>query len=449
MEPSSTGVFYRDLTRQLPEIVAGEGVFLIDASGRRYLDAVGGAGVAAIGHGVKEITDAVAAQGGSAPYTYGATFTNPWLESLARKLLSVAPSNMEAVYLVSGGSEANETAVKMARQYFVHRGKSQKYKILSRWQSFHGVTLAMLALSGRPSWRRSYEPYLHSSPQIVPPYCYRCPFGSTQELCSALCVDDVERAILREGPKSVAAVIVEPICGTSITGAVPGPDYHRKLREICDRHDVLFIADEVLSGYGRTGKPFAVDHWDVKPDIITCGKAVGSGYAPLAAAIASDRILDAFRSSNGLFTHGFTYSGHPLSCLIGCQVFEYVQKHDLFSRAASSGEYLFEKLTKLADRHPIIGDVRGKGLLAGLEFVKSRKTKEPFPQSDNLTQRIVAAALERGLLIIGGIPGVNYGRGGDHIQLTPPYSISREEIDQVVDTLDDLFTAFRRDFVTQ
>jgi adenosylmethionine-8-amino-7-oxononanoate aminotransferase len=432
-----SAVFFRNFKANLPEVSHGEGVYLFDKSGKRYLDAVGGAAVVAIGHGVKEITDAVAQHGSEIPYAYATTFTHPWQEELARSLVSIAPKNMSAVYFVSGGSEANETAMKMARQYFLQRGITSKYKILSRQQSFHGVTIGTLSVSGRASWRAPFAPYLLSSPTVVPPYCYRCPFGLTYPGCKVACADDLERAILQEGPENVAAFLAEPISGTSMTGVTPVAEYYTRVREICDRYDVLFIADEVLTGFARTGAPFAIQHWNVEPDLITCGKALGSGYAPLAAVIAGQKVVDAYRSGTGEFTHGFTYNGHPLSCFIGLQVFRYMTEHGLFQRTAQIGTYLHEQLEELASRHPIIGNVRGRGLLAGIEFVADRDSRTPLPASAEVTHHVVRGAFNRGVILIPGTPGVNYGRGGDHIQITPPYVITAEQIDEIIDVLDE------------
>jgi adenosylmethionine-8-amino-7-oxononanoate aminotransferase len=441
----ASAVFFRNFNVALPEVSYGDGVYLFDKSGKRYLDAVGGAAVVAIGHGVREITDAIARHGREIPYTYATTFTHCWQEELARSLISIGPKNMAAVYFVSGGSEANETAIKMARQYFLQRGIASKYKVLSRRQSFHGVTLGTLTVSGRAIWRAPFAPYLPSSPAVVPPYCYRCPFGLTYPSCKVACADDLERAILQEGPENVAAFLAEPISGTSMTGVTPVEEYYTRIREICDRYDVLFIADEVLSGFARTGAPFAIQHWNVEPDLITCGKALGSGYAPLAAVIVGQKVVDAYRLGTGEFTHGFTYNGHPLSCFIGLQVFRYMTEHGLFQRPAQIGAYLHEQLKKLAVRHSIIGNVRGRGLLAGIEFVADLATRTPLPATAEITHRIVHGALERGVLLIPGTPGINYGQGGDHIQITPPYTITAEQIDEIVDVLDETIGHVKRD----
>lgn len=433
-----SAVFYRHVRSPLETIVRGEGVYLYDRGGRRYLDAVGGTSVVSIGHGVKEIYEAVGRQAEQIVYAYSGSFTTRWQEELAQAILSVAPSAMRKVYFTSSGSEANETAVKMARQYHLHRGKTSKHKIIARWQGFHGTTLGTLSLSGRPSWREPFDPYLMAVPHISPPYCYRCPFGKTYPDCGVACADELERFILHEGAETVAAFIAEPVIGTSVTGVVPVPEYYRKIRDICDRYDVLFIADEVLCGYGRTGHAFAIDAWGVAPDIITMGKAISSGYAPLSATLASDRVVDAFlRSSSGEFTHGSTHSGNALCCFVGLQVFNYMQKHNLFARPAQVGAYLHERLAGLASKHDIIGETRGRGLLAGVEFVADRKTREPLPVGARVTERVVAGARQRGVMIIPGIKNANYGKGGDHIQITPPYVISQAEVDIIVDALDE------------
>lgn len=431
-----SAVFHRDLRATYDSIVSASGMYLRDAAGREILDAVGGAGTVVLGHGVTEITDAVARHGNELSFVYGATFTNPWQERLAAELVAMNPRLAARVYFVSGGSEGNETAVKMARQYHVQRGRPQKHKVIARWQSFHGSTLATLSLSGRPAWREPFLPQLSPVPHIVPPYCYRCPLGRAYPDCEAACADDLERAIVMEGPDSVAAFIAEPVIGTTVTAVVPVPGYYRRIREICDRHDVLFIADEVLTGYGRTGRWLAIEHWDVAPDIVVMGKGISSGYVPLGAVLASQRVVDAFEAGSGQFAHGFTYSGNPFCTFVGLQVLRHAVDQGLFDEVGPKGEYLAGVLAELAARHEIIGDVRGLGLLAGLEFVADRATRQPFPERADITRRVARLALERGVLVIPGVPGANYGQGGDHIQLSPPYVITRAQIDRIGEVLD-------------
>jgi adenosylmethionine-8-amino-7-oxononanoate aminotransferase len=432
----TSAVFYRDLRAVYQSIVSADGMYLRTEDGQRILDAVGGAGAVVIGHGVREITDAVARHGSELSFVYGATFTNPWQEQLAEALVGMNPEVAARVYFTSGGSEGNETALKMARQYHLQSGRPGRHKVIARWQSFHGSTLATLSLSGRPAWREPFLPQLTAVPHIVPPYCYRCPLGHSYPGCGVACADDLERMILMEGPDSIAAFIAEPVIGSTVTGVVPVPEYYRRIREICDRYDVLFIADEVLTGYGRTGRWLAIEHWGVQPDIVVMGKGISSGYVPLGAVLASQRVVDAFTAGSGVFSHGFTYSGNPFCTFVGLQVLRYALGYQLFDGVAAKGEYLRAALDQLAGRHRIIGDVRGLGLFAGVEFVADRASREPFPEEAELTHRVVRGARQRGVLILPGVAGANHGRGGDHIHLSPPYIVSRAQIDQVAEVLD-------------
>jgi len=435
VQAGCSNVIHRDLTRTYKTIVRAAGCELWDDQGTRYLDAAGGAAVVTIGHGVAEITRALAEHAAQTSYVYGEAFSNPWQESLATTVLDLLGLS-GGVYFVSGGSEANETAIKLARQYHVERGRGEKYKVLSRWLSYHGVTLATLAVSGRTSWRTIYSPYLMQVGRVVPPYCYRCPLKLSYPACAVACADDLERAILLEGPETVSAFIAEPIIGTTVTGVTPVPEYYAKIRQICDKYDVLFIADEVLTGFGRTGRPFGLQHWDVRADLYTMGKGIGSGYVALGAVAAADHVLDAIRNGTGAFVHGFTYSGMPSACFIGTQVAEYLRRHDLVNRARELGDYLHQQLHGLAQRHESIGDVRGMGLLAGVEFVGDPDSRAPFPASQRVAQRIASEMEERGVLVRPGVPGSNYGDGGDHLQISPPYVISHAQVDQIVETLD-------------
>ena len=431
-----SSVFHRDLRKAQESVVSAAGMDLRTATGRQILDAVGGAGTVVLGHGVREITDAVARHGSELSFVYGATFTNPWQEQFAEELVVKSRQAGGRVYFVSGGSEGNETAVKMAREYHLQCGRPGRHKVIARWQSFHGSTLATLSLSGRPAWREPFLPQLSPVPHIVPPYCYRCPLGRTYPDCGVACADDLERMIIMEGPDSIAAFIAEPVIGTTVTGVVPVPEYYRRIREICDEYDVLFIADEVLTGYGRTGRWLAIEHWGVQPDIVVMGKGISSGYVPLGAVIAAERVVDAFAAGSGRFSHGFTYSGNPFCTFVGLQVLRYALDHQLFDDVAAKGEYLRAALGQLAGRHEIVGDVRGQGLLAGIEFVADRASRQPFPEKAGITRRVTQGALQRDVLILPGVPGANYGRGGDHVQLSPPYVITRAQIDLVVDVLD-------------
>jgi len=432
----SSAVFHRDLHAEYESVVSASGMYLQTEAGQQILDAVGGAGAVVLGHGVQEITDSIARHGKELSFVYGATFTNPWQEQLAEALVAMNPEIAARVYFVSGGSEGNETAIKMARQYHLQSGHPGKHKVIARWQSFHGSTLATLSLSGRPAWREPFLPQLMAVPHIVPPYCYRCPLGRTYPACDVACADDLERMIIMEGPDSIAAFIAEPVIGTTVTAVLPVPDYYRRIREICDKYDVLFIADEVMVGYGRTGRWLAIEHWGVKPDIVVMGKGISSGYVPLGAVLAAQRVVDAFEAGSGKFSHGFTYSGNPCCTFVGLQVLRYALDHQLFEEVGAKGQHLRAALDQVAERHEIVGEVRGLGLFAGLEFVSDRASRQPFPEKADITRRVTRGALQRGVLILPGVPGANHGRGGDHIQLSPPYVITRAEIDLVAEVLD-------------
>lgn len=430
-------VLYRNLRQDYETVLRGEGVWLYTGN-KRYLDATAGAGVVAIGYGRTEIAEALAKAGDTVPFVYAGAFTHPWQEQLAQKLVDPAPEGLTSVYFVSGGSEANETAWKLARQYHVDRGKPTKCKAIARWQGYHGVTLATLSLSGRRSWRELYDPLLVDKvAHVLPPYCYRSPVGGTEQDCEDACIEDLERTILFEGPDTIACCFAEPIGGPSISGMTPPPGYYRRLRTLCDRYDILFVADEVLCGYGRCGTPFAISQWGVSPDILTMGKGIGSGYAPLGAVLVGEHVSAAMRETRGAFVHGFTYNGNSTACFVGLRVNDILCRDGLIHRPAEIGSYLFAQLAALKDRHPIIGDVRGRGLLAGIEFVADRETKAPFPPEKNLTQRIAAGMRERGVLVTPGVPGINYGKDGDHIQLSPPFIIDESEIDLIISALDE------------
>ncbi|MBI4572704.1 MAG: aminotransferase class III-fold pyridoxal phosphate-dependent enzyme [candidate division NC10 bacterium] len=426
---------FRDFKRNYPVITRGKGVFLYDREGRAYLDAVGGIAVVNVGHGVPEIIAAMTEQAQRVAFVHGGAFANEPAMALTEELATWTPAGLRHVMLLSGGSEATETAMKLARQYHLERGKAGKYRIVSRWTSYHGNTIGALSMSGRTAWRGEFVPYLQSFPKIHPPYCYRCPYGKTYPSCQVACAEDLERVIRLEGPDSIAAFIAEPVIGTSAAGVTPPPEYYPRIREICDRYDVLFIADEVITGVGRTGRNFGIDHWGVIPDMITTAKALSSGYAPLAAVILHDRVYEAIARGSARTTQGFTYSGHPLSAAVGLAVLRYLRAHDLVANAGRIGRLLLERLAALA-RYPIVGDVRGTGLILGVEFVADQATKRPFPPEAEITRRIVEAVLEEGVVVVPGMSGLIDSVAGDHIQISPPYIFSEANVDQLVAALD-------------
>ena len=426
---------FRDFKKVYPVITRGKGVYLYDREGREYLDAVGGIAVVNVGHGVPEIIAAMTEQAQRVAFVSGGAFANEPAQALAEELATWAPAGMRHVLLLAGGSEATETAMKLARQYHVERGKAGKYRVISRWISYHGNTIGALSMSGRTAWRWEFIPYLQNFPKIHPPYCYRCPYGKTYPSCQVACADDLERVITLEGPDSIAAFIAEPVIGTSAAGVTPPPEYYPRIREICDKYDVLFIADEVITGIGRTGKNFGIEHWGVVPDMITTAKALSSGYAPLAAVIVHDRVYDAIARGSGRTTQGFTYSGHPLSAAVGLAVLKYLKAHDLVANAGRIGKHLLDRLSSLK-RFPIVGDVRGTGLILGVEFVADPATKRPFPPEVGVTRRIVEATLAEGVVVVPGMGGLIDGVAGDHIQISPPYIFTEAHVEQLMRALE-------------
>jgi adenosylmethionine-8-amino-7-oxononanoate aminotransferase len=304
--------------------------------------------------------------------------------------------------------------------------------VIARWQSYHGNTLGALSMSGNIARRRRYVPLLLDFPHIPPAYCYRCPYGKTRDACDLECARALDWEIKANGKSEIAAFIAEPFVGATL-GSLPAPDgYFQLIREICDEHEVLFIADEVMTGVGRTGKNWGIDHWGVEPDIITAAKGLSGGYIPLGACVVSDRVAEAFK---GPFAHGHTYGSHPVSCAVGAAVLEYTLKHNLVERSAKLGEHLHKRLEVLRD-HPTVGDIRGKGIFAGIEFVKDKETKEPFPADVAFYHRVVERCFEKRLLVYPGVATVD-GYVGDHIQVAPPLVVTREQIDEIVSLLDE------------
>ena len=424
-------LFHRVLKDKWQHISHGEGVYLFDTDGRRYLDACAGVHVVSIGHGVPEIAQAMYDQAAKVSFTYGRFLTQPQVD-LADHIAAITPGDLSRVFFISGGSEATESALKIARKYHLTTGNPKKYKIISRWQSWHGNTLGALSMSGRTVWREDYVPYLLDFPHIPPPFCYRCPYGDEHPACRMHCAEELERVIHQEGSDYIAAFIAEPILGTSAPGATPPPEYFPTIREICDRHNILMIVDEVVTGFGRTGVNFGIEHWDgVVPDIMCTGKGLSSGYTPIAATIARDEIYDAIYAASPAFVHGHTYGGNPLSCATALAVQNYIDQHELVTNCRKMGERMLEKLKPLQEL-PIVGDVRGKGLMIGVEFVADKQQRTPFTADQNVTSRIVNSAFEKGVLLMPGAPGLVDGVAGDHVAISPPFTISAEEVDETV-----------------
>ena len=425
---------YAVIEKEYPEVDYGKGMYIYDKQGKRYMDCAAGIGVVNIGHGVKDVIDKMTRQAEKISFVYGGTFTSDVRRRLAAKIVSIAPKGMDKVFFCSGGSEAMESLMKIARQYQLEAGRPKKNKIISRWQSYHGNTMGTLALGGRPSWREKYEDFFPKNiSQIAPCNCYRCPYGLEEESCSCQCAQELERKIKYEGPDTVAAFVMEPITGTTAAAITPPQKYMKKIREICDKYDVLFCVDEVITGFGRTGKNFAVDHYQISPDLIGFAKGLGSGYVPIGGVIVHKKIVDAIAAGTGALTHSFTFSGNPLACAGAEAVLDYIMDHGLIEQSRKMGEIFLEKLQPLK-KYPVVGDIRGIGLLLGVEFVKNSKTKEPL--DFNFSTEISQYCFQHGIMITGGVTGSADGILGDALQIAPPFIISEEEINQVAAMLE-------------
>ncbi|MBI1737701.1 MAG: aspartate aminotransferase family protein [Acidobacteria bacterium] len=428
MNHSDDFAFPRNFKRRYSVAVRGEGVYLYDENGKRYLDACGGAAVVSIGHGVPEIIDAIAQQARQLSYVHSSQFASPVGAELAAVLAAKFPGAKQhvRVHYTSGGSEATETAIKISRAYWLARGETQRYKIISRWGSYHGTTLGALSASGNKVRRQAFAPLLPAAMEHISAcFCYRCPLSLKFPACALACAEELEQTILKTGKESVAAFICEPVVGAS-SGAVPPEGYLRRIREICDAHGILMIADEVMTGAGRTGKYFAVEHWGVVPDMILLAKGLASGYAPLGAVLAGEKIWRAIEAGPGSLDHGFTYQGHPPSLAAGLAVQRYLEKHNLVERSRQRGEYLAKKLEGLRAL-PCVGDVRGKGMLQTVEFVADKASKSPFAKDFSFNFRLFENMQARGVMVYPMRGTVE--DGGDHVLIAPPYVIEEAQID--------------------
>ncbi|MBI4260159.1 MAG: aspartate aminotransferase family protein [Actinobacteria bacterium] len=422
-------VFPRTLGTALPTAVRGRGAWIEDSDGNRYLDGAGGALVVNVGHGDGEVAAAIAEQAGRLAYVHGTAFTTEAVEAYAGELAPLLPMEEPRVYPVSGGSEAVETALKLARAYHLARGETDRSVIVARKGSYHGNTRGALDASGREPLRRPYEPWLDKTVHVPAVHEYRCPLPQHPAACGKAHADALEIAILEQGPGRVAAFVAEPVVGAALGASVPPDDYWAAVGEVCARHGVLLIADEVMTGFGRTGSWFAVDHWGVRPDILVAGKGAAGGYWPLGLCVASGEVFETV--SSGGFVHGFTFSHHAVGAAAGRAVLRRLRDGGLVERSRSLGDRLLAELRTALDRSSIAGDVRGLGLMAGIELVADRGTAEPFPRSERVTERVVAAARRRGLLVYPST-GCADGTDGDLVMLGPPFTIGEEELGELV-----------------
>jgi hypothetical protein len=424
-------VFHRVLTRELPRAVSAEGVWIEDADGHRYLDGAGGAIVVNIGHGDRSLVEAMAAQSAAVDYVHGTMFTTQALEAYAEDVSTVLPLEAPRIYPVSGGSEAVETAIKLARSYHVARGEETRSLVIGRYASYHGNSLGALDVGGKEALKRPYASWLGRFTQVSAAYEYRCANPGHPNACGAWLADELEAAILDAGPGNVAAFIAEPVAGATLAAAVPTDDYWPTVSEVCRRHGVLVIADEVMTGFGRTGRWFGVDHWGIRPDILTTGKGSTSGYLPFGFAACSGDVFETVRA-HGPFVHGFTWSHNGVGAAVAHATLRRLRDGDLVEASALQGERLLKDLTGELAGSPIVGDVRGIGLMVGIELVADRSARVPFPRGEQVTERVAAAAREGGLLLYSSTGHVD-GRDGDLVMLGPPFTISDDELGLLVE----------------
>ncbi|WP_334030253.1 aspartate aminotransferase family protein [Burkholderia orbicola] len=430
-----TTVFHRAPRATLPVAVAGDGIEIIDSTGKRYIDACGGAAVSCLGHSNQRVIDAIKRQAQQLPYAHTSFFTTEVAEALADRLVDAAPAGLDHVYFVSGGSEAIEAALKLARQYFVEKGEPQRRHFIARRQSYHGNTLGALAIGGN-AWRREpFLPLLIEAHHVSPCYAYRDQqAGETDEAYAQRLADELERKIVELGAENVAAFVAETVVGATAGAVPPVRTYLKKIRAVCDQYGVLLILDEIMSGMGRTGYLYACDEDDVAPDLLTIAKGLGAGYQPIGATLVSDPIYRTIVDGSGFFQHGHTYLGHATACAAALEVQRVIAEDKLLDNVKARGEQLRASLREHYGTHPHVGDVRGRGLFVGVELVRDRDTKATFDPALKLHAAVKREAMQRGLMVYpmgGTIDGVH----GDHILIAPPFVCTAQQIDTIVERL--------------
>ncbi|MBJ9685319.1 MULTISPECIES: aspartate aminotransferase family protein [Burkholderia] len=436
-----TNVFHRAPRATLPVAVAGDGIEIIDSTGKRYIDACGGAAVSCLGHSNQRVIDAIKRQVQQLPYAHTSFFTTDAAEELADRLVAAAPAGLEHVYFVSGGSEAIEAALKLARQYFVEKGEPQRRHFIARRQSYHGNTLGALAIGGN-AWRREpFLPLLIEAHHVSPCYAYREQRADeTEEAFAQRLADELEGRIVELGAENVAAFVAETVVGATAGAVPPVRTYLKKIRAVCDKYGVLLILDEIMSGMGRTGYLFACEEDGVAPDLLTIAKGLGAGYQPIGATLVSDRIYRTIVDGSGFFQHGHTYLGHATACAAALEVQRVIAEDNLLDNVRARGEQLRAALRARYDAHPHVGDVRGRGLFVGVELVRDRDSKTTFDPALKLHATIKREAMQRGLMVYP-MGGTIDGRHGDHILIAPPFICTAQQIDAIVERLSDAIDA--------
>lgn len=429
-------VFYRNLFFPYSCISRGRGAYLYDEKGKKYLDASGGAAVVNLGHGVKELSKALSQQAQKVGYVNGMQFSHVPAEELASLISVFLPFDKGKAFFLTSGSEAIEAALKLARQYWVSLGNERKTHVISRFPSYHGNTAAALSISAREHYKKIFRPLLRENVKIPAPYCYRCFWKEEYPSCQIKCAFQLEKVIENLGNESVSAFVTEVIGGSSTGAAVPPPEYFQIVREICNKHHVLLIADEVMTGIGRTGKWLASLHYGLVPDIIVLGKGLTSGYFPLSAVCAPGKLIEPLYKKKQSFLHAQTFSHHPVGCAVGSATIRFIREKNLLEECKKNGTDLLDILGGLLS-HPHVGDVRGKGLLIGVEFVKNRSRKEPFPRKKRYVEKFLSLALQKGLILwpnSGHADGIN----GDLVMIAPPFLIAAKEQSRIFSVMKDV-----------
>jgi adenosylmethionine-8-amino-7-oxononanoate aminotransferase len=428
-------VFGRDTRSQFPVAVRGDGLFLYDSAGRRYLDASGGAAVSCLGHNHPSVRDAIKQQVDQLSFAHTAFFTNQPQELLADELIAHAPDGLTRALFVTGGSEATEAALKLSRQYHVECGRPERDQFIARRFSFHGNTLGALSVSGHAARRQTYLPLLQKVTHISPCFAYRGKQPSeTDAEYGHRVADELHEAILRIGPDKIAVFIAEPVVGATLGAVVAVPGYFKRIREICDRYGILLILDEVMCGMGRTGTLHACEQEGIAPDLLLLAKGLGAGYQPVGAVLVAEKIYKAIARGSGSFNHGHTYMGHAVGCAAALAVQRVIKSEDLLANVRRQGTALHELLQERFGAHPHIGDIRGRGLLRAIELVEDRESKKPFASSRKLHARIKQQAMLQGLICYPG-GGTADGDSGDHVLVAPPFNVTLPQLEQIVDRL--------------
>ena len=430
-----THILHRQIGSSLPVAASGSGIEIVDSTGKRYLDASGGAAVSCLGHGHPAVTAALHEQLDRLAYAHTGFFTTDVAERLGDRLIEDAPKGLGHVYLVSGGSEAVEASLKMARQYFTERGETARRHVIARRQSYHGNTLGALAAGGN-AWRRApFSPLLIETHHIDPCFAYRFQQpGESDEAYGLRAADLLEEKILELGAGTVMAFVAETVVGATSGAVPPAPGYFKRIREICDRHGVLLILDEVMCGMGRTGTLHACEQEGIAPDLMTIAKGLGGGYEPIGAVLLGKHIYETFAKGSGFFQHGHTYMGHPMACAAGLAVQETIRRDDLLANVKAMGALLQRRLGERFGNHPHVGDIRGRGLFQAVELVEDRSTREPFDPALKLHAKVKKAAMAR-VLMVYPMGGTIDGQRGDHVLLAPPFIVTAEQIGDIVDRL--------------